>query len=369
MADCNSFDFLCRCLSRQEKGRNDPAWIRRQITSGSVNWQDVIAIGDQHFVLPLLYYQLTDKGLTACLPDDLQDNLATLYELNRLRNEQLKKQLTSIVKLFNFICVTPVLLKGATALFSELYPDPACRMMNDLDILVPADLLSNCAALLQKEGYSPMEGDEIYDDHHHCRPLAHPDHLARVELHREIGAEPVAQLLSSEAIRNEAITIRRDGMECQLCSNTHLALHNIIHHQHSGTDFYRQRTVSLYQMYDLVQLMYLSQGDDIVDWQNIFHQLKQNGYAGSTASYFLSIKHFFSQPVPPAIQVSTAARLDWLLVKIQLQSAFFRYYFQMMVHILRDKKNRKIFMRQLCSPQSYKMHVHQLASIFQKNEK
>lgn len=205
-----------------------------------------------------------------------------------------------------------------------------------------------------------MECDEIYEDHHHWTPLVHPDWIARVELHREIAAEPVAAILSSDTIRNEATMIHHDGLQFQLCSNTHLALHNILHHQLSGIDLYSRRTFTLYQVYDLVQLMH--QAGDTISWKDIFLLCKQHNYGRSTASYFMLIKQLFNEPLPPGVPHSAGARLDWFMTKSQLQYPLFQYYFQITVHLLQDKKHRSVFIRQLCTFESYKEHFKRLVT-------
>ena len=359
MNNFKSFDFLCRCLSRQVVKETDSSGLLKEIKSGSVNWQKVIPLADRHYVLPLLHSMLAAKGLTNALPTDLQETLSSLHELNCQRNEKLKQQLTEVVQRLNTAEIIPVLLKGATSLFTTLYPDSGCRIMGDLDLLVPEDRLEECAQLLHKDGYAPLEKQDLYREHHHSAPLGRPDRIGAVELHRQLAVEPVAQLLNADTVRARAITRHCDGVKFQLCCDTHLAMHNILHHQLSGIDLYDRRTFSLYQVYDLVQLMHLP--DNTIPWKTIFEHFQEYGYARETSSYFILVKQLFRQPLPPGVPKLYSSRLDWFLAKSQLASPAAQYYFQIWVHLLKHPEQRKNFFKQLCSLSSYRTHFRRLA--------
>jgi hypothetical protein len=334
----------------------------------AVNWGEVFTIADKHYVLPLLYFMLVKKDLLDKLPDNLQELLFTVYELNGQRNNKLKQQTLEIVKQLNSIEVIPVLLKGATALFSNLYPNPACRLMGDLDILVPADRIEECVLVLKEDGYLAMEKELEYRKHHHWVPLSRPGRIGAVELHREIAAAPVTQLLNANTICEKAILMQCKGTQFQLCSNTHLAIHNILHHQLAGIiNMYNRRSFSLYQVYDLVQLMQLPANS--IAWDELINHFKQHGYSKETTLYFIMINKLFHQPLPTGISKFSILRGDYLLMRSQVKFPVIRYYFQIFWHLLKYKKQRKLFASQLISLKSYKQHFKRLSIYLSRSRK
>ena len=90
------------------------------------------------------------KGMTEELPEELHTYLDDLHQLNRERNAQLQAQLLEAVQQLNSIDITPVLLKGAMHLVTDMYGDSGARIMSDVDLLVPREDTERCMAALQE---------------------------------------------------------------------------------------------------------------------------------------------------------------------------------------------------------------------------
>ncbi len=73
--------------------------------------------------------------------------------MNSQRNQFLKKILVEIIETFNKIAVEPILYKGSTSFFDNLFPDPGMRLMTDLDIIIKKNDLDRCLNALYKKGY------------------------------------------------------------------------------------------------------------------------------------------------------------------------------------------------------------------------
>ena len=86
--------------------------------------------------------------------------LDAVYTLNLDCNLHYEDQLAHLIQVLNNIGVRPVLLKGAAALVSGLYPTPGERMTGDIDILIPASRLPGVFKHLCAAGYQQLEAEE-----------------------------------------------------------------------------------------------------------------------------------------------------------------------------------------------------------------
>jgi hypothetical protein len=260
--------------------------------------------------------------------------------------------------LLNVAGVVPVLLKGAAVLFSDIYPDPACRMMFDLDLLVPKSQLTVCEDRLQKAGYRPMADSDIPGCHHHARPLAHPDHIARIELHCELFGNHYTRLLEAETVLKEAILVGRKGIQFRLGTVFHCAMINIVQHQLSDKLYYL-RTFSLYKIYDLVRLMHATPRDDL--WEKLFSRFEEEGYKRAAAVYFMLICRIFRHPVPPGIRPPSHANLEWRLIRTLWDPhPAITYYLNIIADIFHHPDRTRAFLGCLISPKSYKDHFRRV---------
>jgi hypothetical protein len=64
------------------------------------NWEELVMVGSQQLLLPLLYRSLEQKGLIKNLPDDLADYLNQIHHINLNRNKAILHQLRDLHALF-----------------------------------------------------------------------------------------------------------------------------------------------------------------------------------------------------------------------------------------------------------------------------
>jgi hypothetical protein len=141
----------------------------------------------------------------------------------RLRDARLRQVLEEVLAALASEGVIPVALKGPV-LADRIYPDPALRAANDLDLLVPEAQLDRSAAALAALGF--RRGPAIVDayqrrHHHHLQLLRSPGpdvelhfspqsafgarlpaaaFLARATLHRTGGGSPVRVLAPEDEL-------------------------------------------------------------------------------------------------------------------------------------------------------------------------
>ena len=182
------FEFLCAILSPCTPD-DEVSELRRIAAAGGVDWPAVAEHANRADLAPALCVALQDKGVWSEVPPLFREYLLELHRFNLERNQALLQQLREVVGLLNAVGVTPLLLKGAAALVTDLYPDPGMRFMVDLDLLVPEEQLERAVAAVQGDGYAvPEKYRELIAStaSQHYPPLARPGEPATLEMHRRV---------------------------------------------------------------------------------------------------------------------------------------------------------------------------------------
>ena len=169
MTRYDDFRFLARTLT--PPNTDDPAGeaLCDEIGRMGRNWEGVIELASRHLVTPTLYWSLDTKGLLGALPPDVHRYLETVYELNGERNRRITHQLQQLVQALADARIKTVLLKGTSHLAENLYDNSACRMIGDIDILVPPWQIEDALQVLVRIGYHEADGGDasLYKGHHH----------------------------------------------------------------------------------------------------------------------------------------------------------------------------------------------------------
>jgi hypothetical protein len=206
-----------------------------------------------------------------------------------------------------------VLLKGAAALVSGLYPTPGERMIGDIDVLVPLSSLSPVLDQLTAVGYEaqPLEegnslGTEGFQaEGHNYAPLESADWPVAVELHVHPVHLSVAQLLGSEEVIRDATPLNWRGSDCLLPSPTHFVMHNVIHA--FVVDMRDCGFLSLRQLFEFVRAN-RTYGERI-DWAVIQQRFVSLGYGSALRGYAVPASIYLGFQVPPELTISGFARL------------------------------------------------------------
>jgi hypothetical protein len=274
-----AFQFLCDCLAWPE-GAIEPQSLRRIAESKSFKWTSFVAVAYQYRVAPAVPFALQKLELRDALPRGMIDYFDGLATTMRRQNAQVLDHAIELAEILNVIGVTPVLLKGGANLLRGLYPDPAMRVMTDLDILVPAERIDDCVACLRDKGFQPLT-DYRYPRGHHYPPLGRPDSPLPIELHHQVLAHPYNRFLTADEVYETAIVL--DGYDASIAvpSATCSVIHNIAHAQLSNHDYLYGR-IDLRSLFDftLLSRAYMSE----IDWGGIGRHFSSRG--GGTALNF-----------------------------------------------------------------------------------
>jgi hypothetical protein len=290
----DTFLLLCECLDLSVDARQRIDKLQQKLRSGNVQWESLVEPANQYLLCPALYGALNLKKLLPSIPAELRQYLQTLYEANSERNRRLMALAQETVRHLNDVGVEPVLLKGTANLFSGLYPDAGMRFLSDIDILVPADKMTDCVGRLLTADYGLQYDPKSIDwkQSHHYPPLLKKSENIRVELHREILGEKYSRLLDAGSVMRDALSLTVEGM--RVPSAHHRIIHNIAHTQVQDGN-YVFGTIALRQLYDFVLMA--DAFDGRIDWPAAALQFKRNGYINAFSEYLLAASLFFGHPL------------------------------------------------------------------------
>lgn len=234
----HTYAFLCSVLSPVRSAGD----LKTDLDINSCDWESVFQVAVTRLIAPLLYRCIKQKELTAMLPADFVNALATFYEANSNRNEDHHMILLDAIKVLNEAGIKPTLLKGAHALVG-LLPNADTRILSDIDILVPQPNTEYARQTLLKAGFYHLSDNEQLNSsvrHHHFPPLLHPSGLGYVELHQY----PNATLQQPDLIaycfdKQRILPMQLNGCYFFVSSPRELLIYNQLHHYYSFLDRYK----------------------------------------------------------------------------------------------------------------------------------
>ncbi|MEN8761064.1 MAG: nucleotidyltransferase family protein [Thiogranum sp.] len=302
-----ALQFITRCLSNDVRPESISA-LRTAIHSQQLPWEAVVSLANNHLLTPVLWVVLTKKNLTDELPDELRDYLRELHQLNKERNAKLRAQLLEAVRQLNRIDITPVLLKGAMHLVTDVYGDPGARIMTDIDLLVPREKIDACLHALHELGYEAEEDihSDYHEDHHHCAPLFRPGDYGSLEVHRSLTENPYVDILPTEIGLAEAQPLDFKGLSMKALSPTHRLLHNILHSQlvdHNHAD----GIIPLRSLHEVITESTANQ--ERIDWSIIQSRMEQHNRGNALRAYLYLAHKLFGTSFPEGVGKTLSSRL------------------------------------------------------------
>ena len=140
----------------------------RSLAENISDWDSVIALAEEHRVLPMLFSQLGSLGVA--LPDAVQQRLQSEYQRNVFHSLANAAELIAVLHTFEREEIQAMPFKGPV-LAASAYRDLSLRPAGDLDILIHRRDLKRSATLLQERGYvlqTPVrdDGNPILSDYY-----------------------------------------------------------------------------------------------------------------------------------------------------------------------------------------------------------
>src|SRR5580704_15383484 len=303
------------------------------LPANEAEWQKVLRLASTHLVTPLLRRAFQEHGLVSGLPKGVLEFLDAVYTLNLERNLRYEDQLAHLIQVLNNTGVRPVLLKGAAALVSGLYPTPGERMIGDIDVLIPPSQLAGAVKHLRAAGYRPVAAEEELPEtedygpkiHHYPRSYS-LDWPVAVELHVHPVHLPVARLLGSEEVVRDATPLNWRGGDCLLPSPTHFVMHNVIHAFVVDMRIL-QGYLSLRQLFEFVRAS-RTYGERI-DWAAIQQRFVSLGYGSALRGYAVLASVYLGFQVPRELTISGFARLRLRFYRTELEHPAMHFLFSL----------------------------------------
>ena len=248
--------------------------VRELLRSGRVNWEELVWVSTSMLVHTAMYVNLERAGLLEELPDDLVEFLSKHTEAARERNRLTLSQIQEVTSLLNTHGISPIFTKGAAHHLSNLYEDPAERLMGDIDLLVQPDQVLKTWKVLKMNGYKEKNdprtptltkafirqletgqtswwAERSYWGHHRHLPALYPeDKPCRVEVHRQVLRKPYDKHFNINHFGSRLVRTNLEGEAWVMAPEDQLLLvimNGQINDRGWGYGFY-----SLRQSYDLM---------------------------------------------------------------------------------------------------------------------
>ncbi|MDD2799224.1 MAG: nucleotidyltransferase family protein [Bacteroidales bacterium] len=227
--------------------------IVQQIERNVVDWNKIVLIGSNHFVLPSIYIKLRDADLLNRLPVELIEHLAMIYQLNVDRNRKLIAQAKEIVDCLSAVDIHPIFIKGMANILDNLYADDGERMMLDIDFLVRNEDIMIAANALQTIGYGTYSGVMYYNQStKHYPRLTNSKRISDIEMHFNAASTIFGKTLDYNAIdafKKFTVTPFKSNVP----SDENQLRINFQHTMFDNKGYERQKS-SLRDMYDFILL-------------------------------------------------------------------------------------------------------------------
>jgi hypothetical protein len=257
-------------------------------------WPDVERLADEHLVSPALWAAVSSRQCVDQLPVSVADRLQREYRRNLGRNLALRAQAREAIEALNQSGVEPILLKGVLYLLDGTLTDVGVRVMADIDLVVAREDFDTSVKTLEYIGYQPEPGKPHL--HPHELPMVRPDRAGSIELHRDLGSQPVPSVLPTIEVWEDSKPLAVDGLRARAPSPTHRVLHNVLHAQMQDLNFFAGG-LPLRQLHTLV-LLDQTLGFEI-DWYGVRERMRYHGLGTAFDSYVFLAHRLLGMPLPP----------------------------------------------------------------------
>lgn len=175
----NSHKLLITLLFKNKKE------IEEKINFKKINYDKIIELASNHLIIPALYVRLKKNNLLKLLDIDFVEYLKYIYNLNKIRNNNLLDELNDLSKIYIENKIDHVFLKGSAYISSGRFKNIGERMIGDIDVLVSKSDYNKAIKISKEYGYNNNNPISFFKKRHYPR-LIHPKKLFALEIHNKL---------------------------------------------------------------------------------------------------------------------------------------------------------------------------------------
>ena len=234
--------------------------------SGTVDhsgWSTLASDAEAHGLAPLAHFCLGPHRGT--VPEATMQQLDALTLRHRLWHRERTSVLAEILGAFQRASIDTIVLKGAAVAWT-IYPSPALRPMNDVDLLVPPAAARPAQLLLRQMRFEAQVDGRRFGRNAHHLPIASRSQngvTISVEIHRDALSRDTRSSISITNLTEPARVFSLSGT--QACALGHIdALRHLTHHLLEPSWGGRLRLIGLVDLF-----RYGVTFNETIDWDRL----------------------------------------------------------------------------------------------------
>ena len=295
---------LCSVLS----GPDGPADATRRARGlPPVAWAEVRVLADELAVTPSIWRALERLDIEP--PQSELEVFRQHHCWNAARNVSFHHTLTEAVEALNAVDIVPLLFKGSLSLVDGSVDDVGRRFMADLDVAVPRGTLAEAVDALRAVGYEPLSRkpwEPVHD-----LPVVRRGTLEMIDLHVELGSQPVETVLPASAAWAASLELRFASAQARGLSPTHQVFHCILHSALQDVH-HASAGLPLRHLLTLAQLARAHRS--AVDWSEIDTRAENHGVSEVVRDHLWLAHRLAGLSLPPGRGDGVRPRLHELRV-------------------------------------------------------
>jgi len=199
-------------------------------------WERAMVLGRRHGVSGRWYPALEAAGLLGGIPPAVRNHLHSDHLVAADRVRSVRWETNRLVHALRDTGVELTLLKGAAYIAAGLAPGN-CRMVSDVDILVPFADLGRVERALKNHGWHQTPQD-AYDERyyrewmHELPPFQHGIRGTSLDVHHNILPRTSDLCPDATALLHRSVPLAEQ--DCRVLEATDMVLHSVLHGFYGG---------------------------------------------------------------------------------------------------------------------------------------
>ncbi len=286
------------------------------------DWDLLVRLARAGNVLARIAAVLTRADLINLVPPGPRAHLVSAAVLGRQQQSSANYEIDAIRRALLSTQVPPILLKGAAYLAAGL--DAATgRLFADVDILVPAEHLSDAESALIRNGWNATH-HEAYDDRYYRRwmhelpPMRHLLRSTAIDVHHTILPPTAGRKLdAAKLIANSVPVAGRTGIK--VLAPVDMVLHSMTHLFYDG-----ELEHGLRDLIDLDSLLRQFGTDSPGFWEALWPRAQELDLERPRYNGQRYVSRFMGTPIPEHVLTAVAAAGPGGVARVWMDSLFMR---------------------------------------------